>query len=318
MKVLVTGAGGFVGQALCTELTQRGYDMRGAVRMLNSASTPPVGTTIAVGDIGPTTNWSSAVEGVDAVVHLAARVHRLDDNATDATDAYRHDNVEATRSLAEAARRAGVDKLIFLSTAKVHGERSMRPFRETDTPRPEDAYAASKLEAERAIKDVLGGSHTHWTILRPPLVYGPGVRANFLRLLQAVARGVPLPVGGIENRRSLLYLSNLVDAIERCLNVPGTEGKTWLLNDGEDLSTPELIRRLARALNRSARLVSVPVWLLRSAATLAGKTPALERMVSSLQVDASAVRAALDWTPRFSVDQGLAETARWFRSRHGL
>src|SRR5262249_2916258 len=168
------------------------------------------------------------------------------------------------------------------------------------------------------LKDVLGSSQPRWTILRPPLVYGPGVRDNFLRLLQAVARGAPLPVGGIDNRRSLLYLGNLVDVIERCLNEPGAADGTWLINDGEDLSTPELVRRLARALNRSARLVSVPVWVLRSAAALAGKTAAIERLVGSLQLDASAARAALDWTPRFSVDQGLEETARWFQSRHAL
>jgi nucleoside-diphosphate-sugar epimerase len=238
----------------------------------------------------------------------------LEDTASDALAEYRRSNVEGTRSLAAAARRAGVRRLLFLSSAKVHGERSAWPFTEVEVPHPEDAYAVSKLEAEEALKQTLAGGRTQWTILRPPLVYGPEVRANFLRLLRAVARGVPLPLAAIDNRRSLLYVGNLVDAIRTCLEHEDAGGRMWLVSDGEDLSSPELVRRLARALNRPARLVPVPVWLLRLAGGLSGKTAAVNRLVDSLQLDAAAIRADLRWTPPYSVDQGLLETARWFRA----
>jgi nucleoside-diphosphate-sugar epimerase len=314
MKVLVTGATGFVGQALCSQLARRGHEVRGSTRWTSDMAAPGAGTTVAVGEIGPTTDWTAAVEGMDAVVHLAARVHMLEDAAADALAEYRRINVEGTRSLAAAALRAGVRRLVFLSSAKVHGERSARPFTEMDVPNPEDVYAVSKLEAEAALEQSLAGGQTQWTILRPPLVYGPGVRANFLRLLRAVARGVPLPLAGIDNRRSLVYLGNLVDAIEACLEAEAAAGRTWLVSDGEDLSTPELVRRLARALNQSARLVPVPVRLLRLAGALSGRVAAVDRLVESLQVDATAIRAVLQWTPAYSVDQGLLETARWFRT----
>lgn len=314
MKVLVTGATGFVGRALCSQLARRGHEVRGSARAIARDAVPAGVTMVAVGAAGPTTDWTPAVEGVDAVVHLAGRVHILEDTAADALAEYRRANVEGTRSLASAALRAGARRLVFLSSAKVHGERSVRPFTELDAPHPEDAYAVSKLEAEEALKEVLAGGRTEWTILRPPLVYGPGVRANFLRLLRTVARGVPLPLAGIDNRRSLIYLGNLMDAIEGCLDEEGAGGRTWLVSDGEDLSTPELVRRLARALNRPAWLVPVPVRLLRLAGALSGKAGAVDRLVDSLQVDATAIRSALHWKPRYSVDQGLLETALWFRT----
>jgi UDP-N-acetyl-alpha-D-quinovosamine dehydrogenase len=314
MNVLVTGATGFVGRALCALLVRRGHELRGSTRWTSGMAAPGAGTTVAVGEIGPTTDWTAAVEGMDAVVHLAARVHMLEDTAAGALAEYRRTNVEGTRSLAAAALRAGVRRLVFLSSAKVHGERSVRPFTEVDAPHPEDAYAVSKLEAEEALKETLAGSQTQWTILRPPLVYGQGVRANFLRLLRVVARGVPLPLAGIDNRRSLIYVGNLVAAVEACLEEEGAGGRTWLVSDGEDLSTPELVRRLARALNRPARLVPVPVRLLRLAGALSGRAAAVDRLVDSLQVDATAIRAALQWTPAYTVDQGLVETACWFRA----
>jgi len=311
--VLVTGVSGFVGSALCARLVERGYRVRGATR---SASThgllPPSVQPVVIGDIGPQTDWTFAVEGVDAVVHLAARVHMLRDTATDPFADYQRINVEGTRSLAVAALRAGVRRFIFLSSAKVHGERSVRPFQADDEPAPADAYAVSKLAAERALQQALAGSATQWTIVRPPLVYGPGVRANFLRLMSAVMRGVPLPLGAIENRRSLIYLGNLVDALLACIERTGAEGRTFLVSDGEDLSTPELVRRLAAALGRPARLLPIPVAVLRLAGFLTGKSAALDRLVDSLQVDSTAIRTALNWAPPYGVDQGLAETARWY------
>jgi len=317
MKVLVTGANGFVGRALCRDLVQRGHELRRAVRDTSGASPPDGAATVVVGDVGPNTDWTAALVGVDAVVHLAARVHMLQDTAPDALAEYRRVNVGGTRALAAAARRAVVRRLLFLSSAKIHGERSVRPFTEMDAPHPQDAYAVSKLEAEEALKQTLAGGQTQWTILRPPLVYGPEVRANFLRLIRTVARGVPLPLAAIDNRRSLLYVRNLVEAIRTCLEHEGAGGRTWLVSDGEDLSSPELVRRLARALNRSARLVPVPVSLLRLAGALSGKTEAVNRLVDSLQLDAAAIRADLRWTPPYSVDEGLLETARWFRAPQG-
>jgi nucleoside-diphosphate-sugar epimerase len=314
MTVMVTGAGGFVGRALCNHLAQHGHEIRRAVRRVDATSGPDVARTVAIGDLGPSTNWTAALRGVDAVVHLAARVHLLEERGAAALPEYRRVNVEGTRSLAVAARRTGVRRLVFVSSAKVHGERSARPFTELDPPHPEDDYARSKLEAEEAIKATLAGGPTQWAILRPPLVYGPAVRANFLKLMRAVTRGVPLPLAAIDNRRSLVYVGNLVDAIRACLAQEGAGGKTWLVSDGEDLSTPELVRRLGRALNRPARLVPVPVPLLRLAGALSGKAAAVGRLVESLQVDATAIRVALPWTPPYSVDQGLLETARWFRT----
>jgi len=316
LKVLVTGANGFIGSALCSLLLQRGYAVRRCIRRTSEDSAPPQpATTVAVGELGPETDWATAVEGIDVVVHLAARVHVLAETATDALAEYRRVNVEGTRSLAAASLRGGVKRMVFLSSAKVHGERSVRPFCESDAPHPGDAYAVSKLEAEEGLKAALAPGQTRWTILRPPLVYGPRVRANFLRLLRTVARGVPLPLGLIDNRRSLIYVGNLVDAIEASIQRDAADGNSWLVSDGEDLSTPELVRRLAGALNRPVRLLPVSVRLLRFAGKLIGKSAAVDRLVDSLQVDSKAIRRDLQWTPPYTVDQGLQETARWFRAQ---
>jgi len=249
---------------------------------------------------------------MEAVVHLAARVHVLNDTAPDALVQYRRVNVEGTRSLAVAVRRAGVRRVLLLSSAKVYGERSRQPITETDAPHPQDAYAVSKLEAEVTLEEALAGTDTQWTILRPPLIYGPEVRANFLRLLRVVARGVPLPLAAIDNRRSLLYIGNLVEVIRTCLEHEGTGGRRWVVADEEALSSPELVRRLALALNCRAHLVPVPVWLLRGVGALSGKAATVNRLVDSLQLDASAIGTALRWRPPYSVNQGLLETARWF------
>jgi nucleoside-diphosphate-sugar epimerase len=312
VKVLVTGATGFVGSALCEHLAQQGLAVR---RALHGAPVLPVGDDVTVGDIGPRTDWREALEGVDVVVHLAARVHMKRQAAANPLAEYRGVNVHGTRQLAVAAAGAGVKRLVFLSSVKVNGERTVRPFAEADTPHPEDAYAISKWEAERAVAEV--GQHTglQWVILRPPLIYGPGVKANFRALMQAIARGVPLPLGAIDNRRSLLYLGNLVDAIRLCLVHPAAANRTFLVSDGEDLSTPDLVRRLGRALGTRPRLMSIPVGWLKLAGGILGRRDALARLTDSLQVDSALIRRELGWTPPFTVDQGLAETALWFRSQ---
>ena len=310
MKVLVTGGTGFVGNALCAHLARRGFLVRAAAR---SKPGDERSDTVVVGDIGAHTDWSAALEGVNQVVHLAARVHIERDSSRAPLAEYRGVNVEGTRRLARMAAERGVRRFVFLSSAKVNGEVTRTPCKEADPPRPEGAYAVSKWEAEQALMQLGPETGIEWVILRPPLVYGPGVRANFLKLMRAVAAGIPLPLASIDNRRSLLYLGNLVDAIRTCLEHPDACDRTFLVSDGDDLSTPGLIRRLAQALGGPSRLLPMPVALLSLAGAMTGKSAAVERLVGSLQLDSTAIRETLGWTPPFSVDQGLQETARWFR-----
>ena len=305
--VAVTGADGFVGRALCSALEAHGTSVRRLQRRSGGDN-----RAFAVGDIGPDTDWSAALRGVHDIVHLAARVHVMGDTTTDPLAEYRRVNVEGTRALARAAVTAGVARLVFLSSVKVNGESTRRPFTEGDTPAPQDPYGVSKWEAEQALTQVARGSAMQWVILRPPLLYGPGVGANFLRLMHAVARGLPLPLAAIDNRRSLLYLGNLVNAIRVCLSEPGAGDQLFLLSDGEDVSSAQLVRRLAAALQVRARLLPMPAAWLRLAGRFTGRSAAVERLIGSLQVDSSRFRATLRWSPPFSLEQGLAETARWY------
>jgi len=303
MKILVTGATGFVGRILCDQLSTSGHLVVSAVRresgLLNE---------VVVGDLGPATDWWQALAGCDAVVHLAARVHMMREDAVDPMALFRAINAEATLNLARQAAQAGVKRFVFVSTIKVSGEGRDEPYRETDVPAPEDAYAISKWEAEQGLRRIAQETGLEVVILRPPLVYGPGVKANFLRLMQMVARGWPLPLGAIRNRRSVLYLGNFVDAIRACVEHPAAAGQTFLLDDGEAVSTPDLIRALATAMGRPARLVPVPVGVLQLAGALMGKRAAVARLTGSLFVDSSAIRSRLGWTPPFSMEAGLAAT----------
>jgi UDP-glucose 4-epimerase len=261
-----------------------------------------------IGDINGATDWTTALNGCDAVVHLAARVHMMRDHACDPLALYRATNTEATLNLARQAAHAGVKRFVFISTIKVNGEGRDTAYRETDTPALEDAYAISKWEAEQGLRRIEQETGLEVAILRPPLVYGPGVKANFLRLMQTVQKGWPLPLGAIRNRRSLLYLGNFVDAIQLCVEHPAAAGQTFLLDDGEPVSTPDLIRALARAMGRPARLLAVPVGVLELAGALLGKRAAVARLAGSLYVDSSAIRSRLGWTPPFSMEAGLAAT----------
>jgi nucleoside-diphosphate-sugar epimerase len=314
MICLVTGANGFVGRSLCAHLAAQGHSVRRVVRT-NPVAGQPVGEVVAlVPDIGPRTEWHEALEGVETVVHLAARVH-LRGKQRPSLDAYRAVNVEGTRRLAEVARASGVRRFVFMSSVKVNGEMSRKPFTEDDEPAPADPYAVSKWEAEQVLRGICGGEGMRCVILRPPLVYGPEVGANFFDLIRLVASGLPLPLGRIDNQRSLVYVGNLVDAIDFCVRDPRALNRLFLVSDGEDVSTPDLVRRIARALKVRARLVPVPSTALRIFGRIMGRSGSVERLLGSLQVDPSRLRAALNWEPPFSLDQGLEDTALWYRKR---
>lgn len=303
MNIAVTGATGFVGSALCRHLRAHGHHVVPVVRQ--AAGLP---NELAVGTIAATTEWRFALADCEAVVHLAARVHVMDETTRDPLALYRSTNTDATLNLARQAAQAGVKRFVFISSIKVNGEGRDTPYLETDLVAPEDAYAISKWEAEQGLWQIAQETGLEVVILRPPLVYGPGVKANFLRLLQIVARGWPLPLGTIRNRRSLLYLGNFSDAIRISLEHPAAAGQTFLIDDGQPVSTPELIRAVAHAMGRPERLLAVPVGMLQFAGALIGKQAAVARLTSSLWVDSSLIRSRLDWTPPFTLEAGLAET----------
>lgn len=310
MKALVTGATGFIGNALCKHLSAHGHQVIRAVRRDATLS-----GDILFSQIDGATDWAEALTGCDVVVHLAARVHVMDDTVQDPLALYRAINTEATLNLARQAAQAGVKRFVYVSSIKVNGEGRDTPYRETDAAAPEDAYAISKWEAERGLARIAADTALEVVILRPPLVYGPGVKANFQQLLRMVERGWPLPLGVIRNRRSLLYLGNFVDAIRVCIEHPAAAGQTFLLDDGQAVSTPELIRALSHAMGRPARLLAVPVTVLELAGTLLGKRAAVARLMGSLYVDSSAIRARLGWMPPYTLQQGLATTVADLQTR---
>jgi len=310
VNILITGANGFVGRTLCAELVRRGYSVRGALRRAEGRSAFVDGVDPAVvGRINALTDWRAALEGCVAVVHLAARVHVMREDERDPQAEYRDVNTEGTLNLARQAAQAGAKRFVFVSTIKVNGEGRDAAYRETDAPAPEDAYAISKWEAEQGLWRIAQETGLEVVILRPPLVYGPGMKANFLRLMHTVAHGWPLPLGAIRNRRSFLYLGNFVDAIRVCIEHPAAAGQTFLLDDGQAVSTPDLIRSVAHALGRPARLLPVPVKVLEFAAALSGKRAAVARLAGSLWIDSSLIRSLLGWTPPYSMEAGLAATA---------
>lgn len=319
MKILVTGANGFVGRAVCKTLSNAGLSVRGTVRKRENApsinNVPFNGELITIGDIGPNTKWGMALQDIDIVIHLAARAHVMKEIAADPLLEFRTVNTLVTKTLACAAVSAEVKRFIYISSIKVNGEHTGNiPFSEGDTPNPQDPYAVSKLEAEQALQAIAQETGLEIVILRPPLVYGTGVRANFLKLMNLINAGVPLPFNSVKNSRSLLYIGNLVDAIIKCIQHPFAANKTFLISDGEDLSTPELIRRLASALNKPARLVPFPTSLLQLAGAFIRKFAEVERLTGSLTIDSSKIRTELNWIPPFTVDEGLKHTAEWYLS----
>ncbi len=311
-RVLITGAAGFIGRGLQPVLERAGW-----VVCASSRRAPAGPGWVRVGELGPDTDWRAALAGCDAVVHLAARVHVLRESESDAVSAYRIANVAGTERLARQAARAGVRRLVYLSSIKVNGEATTpgRPFRGHDSPRPQDAYGESKWAAEQALARVGRETGLEWVVLRPPLVYGPGVGANFLRLMEWVRRGWPLPLGGVDNRRSLVGVANLADAVARCLTEPRAAGRVYLPADGEDVSTAELIRRLATRMGRPARLMPWPPAWLEGMGRLLGRGSEVSRLTGSLCVDPGPLRDELGWQPVQSLDAGLADTVAWFLAR---
>jgi nucleoside-diphosphate-sugar epimerase len=314
MKVLVTGASGFVGSALCAHLVAEGYAVRGAVRKMREKLLPGVEYQI-VSDMSISANWREVLTDINVVVHCAARVHVMKEASVDSLAAFREVNVKGTAYLAEQAVDRGAKRFIYISSIKVNGETtSGHPFKADDTPAPEDHYGISKWEAEQVLREIAEKTGLEVVIIRPPLVYGPGVRANFLRLMQGIMSGVPLPLGAIDNRRSIVALDNLVDLVEECLHNPQAVNQTFLVSDGDDLSTKALIQHIAVALGRPVRLIPVPVSLLRAMARLLGKSEFAQRLCGSLQIDISKTQDQLSWSPPISVDEALHKTAKHFLS----
>ncbi|SMH57902.1 UDP-glucose 4-epimerase family protein [Azospirillum agricola] len=317
MRVLVTGANGFVGRALVPLLAERGHHVRAAVRKAGTV-VPDAAETVAIGDIGPDTDWHRALDGIDAVAHLAARVHVMKDTAADPLAAFRAVNTDGTRRLAEQAAASGVRRFVYLSSIKALVDESQpRPLDEATPADPHSPYGVSKLEAEQALAGIAADSGLEVAVIRPPLVYGPGVAGNFRSLLKLVASGLPLPLGGLDNRRSLIFVGNLADAAALCLTHPGASGGHFLVHDGQPLSTAELVRAIGTAIGRPARLVPLPAGLLALGARLAGKQAVYDRIAGSLTIDDRAIRDRLGWRPPHDPASGLRATAEWFKASRG-
>lgn len=302
MNVLITGANGFVGNPLCERLKSDRYNTICAVRKPS-----PEENFIAVGNIGPDTDWGEALHEVDSVVHTAARAHIMKDEVPDPLAEYLKVNVEGTLNLARQAAQAGVKRFIFISSIKVNGEQTSlgSPFIPENTHAPEDPYGISKYQAEQGLKEIMQETGMEVVIIRPPLIYGPGVKANFAAMLKWLNSGLPLPLGAVQNQRSLIALDNLIDFIMVCINHPQAANQVFLVSDGQDVSTTELLKKAANAMGKKSLLLPIPVGIMRFVAKLLGKEAVADRLFGSLQVDISKARNLLGWAPLISVDEGL-------------
>jgi nucleoside-diphosphate-sugar epimerase len=320
MNVLITGAGGFIGYSMCHYLVESGCRVHAIlrdVRQLHDLGNKV--QPIIIEDLCTVHNWSELLEGVDAIVHLAGYVHERAGNLSE--EARRQCirlNVDVTRKLAEAAVQAKVKRFVYVSSVKVHGESSNldEPVNESMKLFPEGSYAKSKLIAENHLRELCATSDMESVIVRPPLVYGPGVKANFLRLMKLVESGIPLPLAAVDNRRSFIYLDNLVDLLALCLAHPAAAGETFLASDGEDISTPVLINMLAERFGIRPKLFPISVPVMRLLAAVGGERSTVDRLVQSLVINTDHVRTTLNWTPPYSMEQGISKTVYWYQQQY--
>lgn len=305
MKLLLTGGSGFLGSRVYEIAKMQGLEARCVVRK------PILGdSAVIVAEINSQTDWSGAFEGIHCVVHCAARVHQMNESATDALEAYREVNTLGTLNLARQAAQAGVKRFIFISSIKVNGEFSPsgHPFQRDLVHVPDEPYGLSKYEAEVQLRELAKETGLEVVIIRPPLVYGPGVKANFLSMMRWVEKGIPLPLGAIHNRRSLVYVDNLVDLILTCCKHPEAAGETFLISDGKDVSTTQLLKAVALSMNKRARLIPIPMSIIDFSAKLIGKPQLSQRLCGSLQVDISKTQKLLNWSAPISFEEGIQKT----------
>jgi nucleoside-diphosphate-sugar epimerase len=314
--ILITGATGFLGGHLLSALPLERYSIKIATRTATPRDLTSRFTAISIANLTPHTDWEEALREVDTVIHLAARAHMLRDSAVNPEAKFDRTNHQGTANLVKQAIAANVKHFIFISSIGAMATLSDRTLTEQTPCHPDTPYGRSKLKAEEALISLASQSSMTWTILRPTLVYGPGNPGNMERLLKLVKRRLPLPLGAIDNRRSFIYVENLVDAIVQSIDHPNAINQTFIVSDGEDLSTPQLIRRLATHLEYPVPLLPVPPILMKAAGKLTGKTDTVSRLLGSLAVDSSKIRQTLNWTPPYTLDQGLQATTDWFKSTH--
>ena len=313
--LLITGANGFVGRALCNEANKLGFQVKALTRNPHDF----IGTiqNIICSNLGEVDLVFEAMRHVDVVVHLAARVHVMNERSGDTIAAYRNVNLDLTLNLARQAAAAGVRRFIYLSSIKVNGEKTEKGFAFTadDVPAPEDPYGISKMEAENALLDLSKITGMEVVIIRPPLIYGPGVGANFLSMMRWLSRKVPLPLGAIHNRRSMVALENLLSLIITCVDHPRAAGQIFLVSDDEDISLTQLLRKLSKAMKTSSFLIPIPASIIKVVAAIFGKPAISQRLCGNLQVDIRKTKALLDWNPPLKLDEGIKLTADWYLSR---
>jgi UDP-glucose 4-epimerase len=316
-KGLLTGASGFLGKHLASVLIGSGFNMKLVLRKSSGLDSDL--NSIVVKGIDSHTDWSTGLDGLDFVIHCAARVHVMDETVEDPLEAFREVNVHGTLALAKAAAKAGVKRFIFISSIKVNGESTTErlPYKSSDIPSPEDPYGISKAEAEDGLKLIANVTGMEVVIIRPPLVYGPGVKANFAALLKLASTGIPLPFACIsKNKRSMVYVENLISLIVGCINNPNAANQTFLVSDDNDLSTKQFVKGLSSGLGKSGLMLPVPNVLFSIAGKVLGKSAVIDRLCGSLQVDISHTKNTLNWQPPYSVEQGFAVTAKYFKEQH--
>ncbi|HEY0665516.1 MAG TPA: NAD-dependent epimerase/dehydratase family protein [Gallionella sp.] len=314
-SLLITGASGFIGEALCEEAVAQGFKVKGATR--SEVNFGGGVDNVIVDQIDGSTDWALALKNVEVVIHLAARVHVMRDTAADPLAEFRRVNLHGTTNLAKQAASHKVRRFVYVSTIKVNGERTAegQRFKASDQVDPQDNYAVSKWEAEQELRKIAHETGMEIVIIRPPLLYGPAVKGNFLSLLRAVDKGIPLPLASIRNARSMLYLGNLTDILLRCVTAPVAAGKTYLVRDGEDISMPDLVRLLGEGMGKRVRLFPLPLGLLGKLAAVAGRSAAFDRTTGSLLIDDAPIREELGWKPKFTLREGLQATARWYQQQ---